>query len=77
MTINYMDLREAVMNKWDAEGVSYYQVKFFDAIPPRVENWLRDWAQIILDNPRLCLIELGYSDNDWSNYIAIEKAKKT
>lgn len=64
------NLREEVMTMWDNEGVEYFRLEFVSDDPPRVENWLKDWAEKILDNPRLMLLELGYDDNDWATYVA-------
>lgn len=64
------DIRDEVMTKWDNEGIVYLSFEFVSDDPPKMERWLLDWAEIILDNPRLMLCELGYDDNDWAKYCA-------
>jgi len=68
--INLTPLQEEVMLQWESEAVVYTKDDEVSNEPLHIETWLTDWAKLILDNPRLCLLELGYDDNDWATYVA-------
>lgn len=67
--IDYKDLQQEVMDKWDSEGRKFAHYDCVDTEYPLYEWQIDDWADIILNNPRLMLCELGYNDNDWSTYV--------
>lgn len=67
--IDFNDLRDEVTQVWIDAGMEYRVWQQVSDEPYLEQEFLTDWARIILDSPRLMLCELGYEDNDWSKYV--------
>jgi hypothetical protein len=67
---DYTELQNDVIDLWENEAVPYCTFEnngFPSPEPTRYESAIKDEYRLILDDPRLCLAELGYSK--MSDYI--------
>jgi len=62
--INFTDLQNEVIDQWENEGIKYFSTEnngFSEPDPTNYETTILPEFQDILDDPLLCIYELGFS----------------
>lgn len=76
-TIDFSDLRQEVLDKWESDGVDYLRHEnngFQEPDPSFYETFIKPDYDSILDDPMACIAELGFTK--MSDYIASKQIAK-